>query len=270
MACIGHSQASMDFGSRLILDVGIHLNSKKTTSEIPSAFQRHCYVHATTLKKETCPLKLPHVVARTPLTSGRTCGTSCRMSRPLASACVWRFMWTPLMRTRFARTACPGSWIPSPSGRVVPAPGVMLYAPLLPPLFFWLEPLWRTTLCLRARVCSLLWSCVALSLLSRCSLCLVLLGVAPFRSAPLGVLRPKPRWGRAWSPICCCSSSFLVAGLCRSHLVKICPQTSRFCMWSACIVDSSNMRAGFSANCELYELWRSAVLSAQSEQQYHG
>jgi hypothetical protein len=27
-------------------------------------------------------------------------------------------------------------------------------------------------------------------------LCLVLLGVAPFRSAPLGVLRPKPRWGR--------------------------------------------------------------------------
>jgi hypothetical protein len=25
--------------------------------------------------------------------------------------------------------------------------------------------------------------------------------VAPFRSAPLGVLRPKPRWGRAWFPI---------------------------------------------------------------------
>jgi hypothetical protein len=29
----------------------------------------------------------------------------------------------------------------------------------------------------------------------------VLLGFAPFRSAPLGVLRPQPHWGRAWSPI---------------------------------------------------------------------
>jgi hypothetical protein len=54
---------------------------------------------------------------------------------------------------------------------------------------------------LRARVCSLLGSCVALCLLLRCRLCLVLLGVAPFRSAPLGVLRPKPPWGRAWSQI---------------------------------------------------------------------
>jgi hypothetical protein len=36
----------------------------------------------------------------------------------------------------------------------------------------------------------------------RCRLRLVLLGVAPFRSAPLGVLRPKPRWVRAWSPTC--------------------------------------------------------------------
>jgi hypothetical protein len=37
-------------------------------------------------------------------------------------------------------------------------------------------------------------------MLSRCRLHLVLLGVAPFRSAPLGVLRPKPLWGRARSP----------------------------------------------------------------------
>jgi hypothetical protein len=29
----------------------------------------------------------------------------------------------------------------------------------------------------------------------------VLLGVAPFRSTPLGVLMPKPRWCRAWPPI---------------------------------------------------------------------
>jgi hypothetical protein len=145
--------------------------------------------------------KLPRVVARTPLTSGRTCGTSCHMSRPLESACAWRFMWSPLMRTRFVRTACPGSWILSPSCRAAPAPGVMLSAPFLPPLFSWLVLLWRTTLCLRVRVCSLRGSCAARCLLSRCRLSLVLLGVAPFRSAPLGVLRPKPRWGRAWSPI---------------------------------------------------------------------
>jgi hypothetical protein len=30
---------------------------------------------------------------------------------------------------------------------------------------------------------------------------LVLLGVSPFCSDPLEVLRPKPRWRRAWSPI---------------------------------------------------------------------
>jgi hypothetical protein len=71
---------------------------------------------------------------------------------------------------------------------------------LLPPLFSWLELLWRTT-CLRARVCLLWSSCVALCLLLRCRLCLVLLGVAHFRSAPLGMLKPKPRRRRAWSPI---------------------------------------------------------------------
>jgi hypothetical protein len=65
--------------------------------------------------------------------------------------------------------------------------------------------LWRTTLRLWARVCSLLGSCVALCQLTqllRCRLCLVLLGVAPSQSVTPGVLRPKPRWGRAWSPIC--------------------------------------------------------------------
>jgi hypothetical protein len=141
------------------------------------------------------------VVFRTPLTSGRTCGTSCRMIRPLGSVCVRPFMWTPLMRTQFVRTACPGSWILSPSCRAVPGPGVMLCAPLLPPLFSWLELLSRTTLCMRARVRSLRGSCLGVCLLLRCHLCLALLGVAPFCSAPLGVLRPKPRWGRAWSPI---------------------------------------------------------------------
>jgi hypothetical protein len=43
--------------------------------------------------------------------------------------------------------------------------------------------------------------CVALCLLLRCRLRPVFLGVAPSGSAPLGMLRPRPRWGRAWSPI---------------------------------------------------------------------
>jgi hypothetical protein len=50
------------------------------------------------------------------------------------------------------------------------------------------------------RACSLML-CVVLCLLSRCHLRHVLLGVAPFRSAPLGVLRPKPPWSKAWSSI---------------------------------------------------------------------
>jgi hypothetical protein len=76
----------------------------------------------------------------------------------------------------------------------------MLSAPFLPPLLSWLELLLPMRLCLRARVCSLRGSCVALCLLSRCRLCLSLLGVARFCSASLGVLRPKPHWGKAWSP----------------------------------------------------------------------
>jgi hypothetical protein len=121
--------------------------------------------------------------------------------QPSSRACVSRFMWTPLMRNRFAPTACPGSWILSPSCRAAPTSDLMLCAPLLPPLFSCLELVWRTMQCLRARVCSLRGSCAGLCLLSRCRLRLVLLGVAPFRSAPLGVLRLKPRWGRSWSPI---------------------------------------------------------------------
>jgi hypothetical protein len=61
----------------------------------------------------------------------------------------------------------------------------------------WLVLLWRTTLCVRVRVCSLPGSCVTLCLLSRCRLRPVFLGVTP-----LGMLRPRPRWSRAWSLIC--------------------------------------------------------------------
>jgi hypothetical protein len=65
-------------------------------------------------------------------------------------------------------------------------------------------------------VCLLRGSCIALCLLSRCRLCLALLGVVPFRSAPLGVLRPKPRWGRAWSPIW----GFFFSGFSRLNFVS--------------------------------------------------
>jgi hypothetical protein len=43
--------------------------------------------------------------------------------------------------------------------------------------------------------------CGVLCLLPRGRLCLVSLCVAPYRYALLVVLRPKPRWGRAWSPM---------------------------------------------------------------------
>jgi hypothetical protein len=69
------------------------------------------------------------------------------------------------------------------------------------PVEHWFGLLLWTTLWPWVRVCSLLGSCVALSVLLRCRLRLVLRGVAPSCSAPLEVLRPKPRWGKAWSPI---------------------------------------------------------------------
>jgi hypothetical protein len=113
--------------------------------------------------------------------------------RSLASGCVWRFMWTPLMRARFAHTACLGSWILSSTCRAVAAPDVRLCAQLLAPLISWWAPSGHMrTPCPRAHVCSLLDSCVALCLLSRCRLHPLCLSVALSRSALLGVLRLKP------------------------------------------------------------------------------
>jgi hypothetical protein len=92
---------------------------------------------------------------------------------------------------------CSASLVPSHErNRLLPA--VTLCALCLPPLFSWLGLLLRMPRCQWIQLCSLLGSCVFLCLLSRCRLRHVLLGVAPFRSAPLGVLKPKPPCSSAW------------------------------------------------------------------------
>jgi hypothetical protein len=133
--------------------------------------------------------KLPRVVARTPLTSGRTCGTSCRMSRPLANACVWRFMWTPLMRTQFRtlRARSRRDAVCSVIAAFVLLVGASVADDAVP-----------AGLC----VCVRFGARASLSVCSRAATCVSCCwALPPSVPPPLGVLRPKPRWGRAWSPI---------------------------------------------------------------------
>jgi hypothetical protein len=56
--------------------------------------------------------------------------------------------------------------------------------------------------CLLVSACLLLVWCTVACALSRCIPLPVLPGVAHPPSAPSGVPRPKPLWGKAWSPIC--------------------------------------------------------------------
>jgi hypothetical protein len=56
--------------------------------------------------------------------------------------------------------------------------------------------------CLLVNVCLLLVWCTVACALSRCRPLPVLPGVAHPPSAPSGVLRPKPLWGKVRSPIC--------------------------------------------------------------------
>jgi hypothetical protein len=144
--------------------------------------------------------KLPRVAARTPLTSGWTCGTSCCMTRLLAKLCVWRFMWAPLMQTRFSSTACPGSWIFSPSCRNVPAPGVMLFS-VIAAFLLLVGPSVADNVVPAG-------SCVfASGLVRRPLFALALPPVSrvagrcalPFRTARGA--EAEARWGRVWSPI---------------------------------------------------------------------
>jgi hypothetical protein len=106
--------------------------------------------------------------------------------------------------------ACRGSWFLSASCQLVPALFLLMYrcvathmcARFLPATWFWLGRLLLTRPCLLANVCLLLVWCTVACALSRCRPLPVLPGVAHPPSAPSGVPRPKPLWGKAWSPIC--------------------------------------------------------------------
>jgi hypothetical protein len=84
--------------------------------------------------------------------------------------------------------------------RTVPVLSVLLCTPWLPLMFSWLGLLWRMAL--------YPWVSVSSGLVHRSLRPLALppvsrvAGCCPPDVAPLGVLRPKPVRGRAWSPIC--------------------------------------------------------------------
>jgi hypothetical protein len=141
--------------------------------------------------------QLPRVIARTPLISGRTCGTSCRMSHPLAKS-VRLALHVDSFDADSVRAHCmlwlldPFSFLQGCSRSRRDAVCSVIAS------FVLLVGASVADDAVPAGLCVLLrGSCVALYLLSRCRLCLVLLGVVPFRSAPLRVLRPMPRRGRA-------------------------------------------------------------------------
>jgi hypothetical protein len=111
-------------------------------------------------------------------------------------------MLTLLTMQMSAAFACRGSWILSASCPLVPALFLLLCARFLPVMSFWLGRLLLLRQCLLVNAClPLVWCAVACAL-SRCRPLPVLPGVAHPPSAPSGVPRPKPLWGKAWSPIC--------------------------------------------------------------------
>jgi hypothetical protein len=116
--------------------------------------------------------------------------------------CARRCMLTPLTLRLFAASACRGSWILSASCLLVPALFLLLSARFLPVMSFWLGRLLLMRPCLLVNACLLLVWCTVACDLSRCRPLPVLPGVARPPSAPSGVPRPKPLWGKAWSPIC--------------------------------------------------------------------
>jgi hypothetical protein len=109
-------------------------------------------------------------------------------------------MLAPLTLRLFAAFACRGSWLLSASCPLVLALLVLLCVRFLPAMSFWLGRLLLMRLCLLVTACSLLAWCAVGCGLSNCRPRLVLLGVAPPSSAPLGVLRPKPSCGKGVVP----------------------------------------------------------------------
>jgi hypothetical protein len=101
-----------------------------------------------------------------------------------------------------AAFACRGSWILSASCPLVLALFLLLCARFLPVMSFWLGRLLLMRQCLLVNACLLLVWCTVACALSRCRSLPVLPGAARSPSAPSRVLRAKPLWGKAWSPIC--------------------------------------------------------------------
>jgi hypothetical protein len=97
----------------------------------------------------------------------------------------------------FAAFVCRVSWILSAFCPLVLPLFALLCALLLPAMSCWLGLLLLMRQCLLVTPRLLLTWCPAACSLSPCRPRPVLLGVASPRSARLGVLRPKPTWGKA-------------------------------------------------------------------------
>jgi hypothetical protein len=168
------------------------------------------------------PLLVPMLTSprtwRITLTRPSHSSTSCRTSHHQGSRVpatsfsrysTGEFCGVPAREIAFSRTlmfyaafACRGSWILSASCPLVPALFLLLCARFLPAMSFWLGRLLLMRPCLLVNVCLLLVWCTVGCALSRCRPLPVLPGVAHPPSAPSGVPRPKPLWGKAWAPIC--------------------------------------------------------------------
>jgi hypothetical protein len=147
--------------------------------------------------------KLPRVVARTSLISGWTCGTSCRLQRRHASPSGLRSMWTPLLQIPFAHIACPGPWLLGaffilqgcPHSRSAAACNVIAAFVFLVGVSVAGNAVPAGSRVFASGFVRRSLSALALPSASRVD------GRCPLPFRPARVLRLKPRWVRAWSPI---------------------------------------------------------------------
>jgi hypothetical protein len=146
--------------------------------------------------------RLPRLSARILLICGLIFWISCLVTLSRLRTRARRCTLTLLTLQLSAAVACRGSWILSASCPLVPALFLLLCARFLPGMSFWLERLLLMRPCLLVNACLLLVWCTVACDLFACRPLPVLPGVVNPHSAPSGVLRPKPLWGKAWSPIC--------------------------------------------------------------------
>jgi hypothetical protein len=155
--------------------------------------------------------RLPRLIARILLSCGLIFWISCLVTLSRLRMCARRCMLTLLTLPLSAAFACRGSWIPSASCPLVLALFLLLRARFLPLMSYWSGRLLLMRQCLLVNMCLLLVWCTVACAPSHCLPLPVLPGVALPPSAPSGVPRPKPFWGKAWSPIC---FSFLLSYCC--------------------------------------------------------